>query len=248
MNASTNVKNQALRGLFALVLLFGAYSPVKAQLVDTVSSSGRGIAPFSSTIDVPSFDSNLGTLTGVTLSFTANIDADLSVPSSYYIQDGFTTFANLDAGAIVSLVTPDGQSVSLNPTVTSGFPTMVWNVPLAAFVAPDVNGNLSGFTGYNVGPNSAPIGLNVDPSSLGLYELAGGGNYQVQISAYGNAEGTPSPAGSPGQALISGTLVPEAFVTATYTYTPIPEPSTYAAILGAAVLGFAVVRRRQPAA
>jgi PEP-CTERM motif-containing protein len=178
-------------------------------------------------VSIPTFDTGLGTLTGVALTLNATIDGYAVVIN---LGTGTDTFTNASAnfaqsGGYITLTGPAGLTATANSIVPAFSGSVGPGYGVLAF--------------SSAVPTIIPATSESDPN-LSLYETAGAGSItsQLSLSAYGSSTVTGTNVGVGVSASASGDL------SVKYTYTQIPEPSAYAAILGVAVLGYAILRRK----
>jgi hypothetical protein len=180
---------------------------------------------FTSGFSLPAFDSNLGTLD--TIAFSYSIPATGSVSGFY---DGSDEFPG-GGGSIMStniLYTPSNVGPGLSPEVIQ--------VSVSVGGVPTESGPFT-FDG----DGGAGGGVAIPPSAYGLWSAAGGGNlgFTLQTSGAQFFGG-----GSPGMSFGGYSMNESPVFTVTYTYTPIPEPSTAGLFAAIAVLAPFGRRRR----
>lgn len=227
--------------LFAAAGLYPAVGFAQVQVPYTVSSTI--VNGGTTTLNLPYFDSSLGTLTGVYFSTAvslANIEVELDNDANKANTGwGFVsnTASAFSGGAVQSSLAPFvsasdfsiiQQSGVYQLSSTTGDAINVFNatnstdyakwVPAAAFTAGDGGNIAAGDIDLFKGTGNFAISLNTTFLTAGLF--SGGDGYFR---------------GSTADATFSGSVV--------YTYNAIPEPSTYAMILGACTLGLVGWRR-----
>jgi hypothetical protein len=174
---------------------------------------------------LPKFDSNLGTLQAVSITLTSTIDASVSVYNSSSASLTFdSAFADFSGGSNgINVTGPGGTAITYHPSITVG----------AGTANPGQN---------SFGTVEQTFQSTVSPA-IGGYAAAGGGTLNLAVNS--------SAIGTYGITKESSSLFGGSAVTAsgdvgiTYAYSPIPEPATYAALLGAAALGLVIRRRKQ---
>lgn len=214
----------------SILVAMAAAASASAQTVQTfddvfaMTPIAVGAPNFPIAVSLPEFNSNLGTLQSVAITLTSTIDASASVynlgssPESF----GFAAADFTPAGEGITVTGPAGASITYQPSIY-------------------INGGVANPGSNDYGTVSSTFQDTVLPGISG-YEAPGGGtlNFSVNSSALGTYSG------SPGFPLFYGASADAGGdVKVTYTYAPIPEPATYAAVLGAAALGLAIHRRRQ---
>lgn len=210
----------------------------QSTLVDSAAFSfglgtGNALPSTGSPLDVnlSTFNESLGTLTGIAISLTAS--------GTVYAEAGNNTsspiaFTNSQATLNFGVSGPDGSSIAINPQTS----------PLFSGTAPAMTfGYITGSTPF--GPLT-PADVSVSSPNFSLYETAGpGGIFVLQFNSDGQPGSITSMISGPSGIFTSGNATVNGTADVTFTYTQIPEPSTYAAILGAVCLGFAVIRRKR---
>ena len=191
-----------------------------------------GVTPnFPTSVSAPAFDSNLGTLDSVTVTLDATVEGNVVV-WNYNVPGNPEAFTNATSSADVTVSGPAGTSISAMPTST-----------VASGIAAGPFGTGTYFT-----PTAEPAAsssANVDPNVYSSYEIAGGGMLLFLVDSDGG--GTfGGHAVNNGQVAFGGNAAVSGDIMVAYTYTVIPEPALYAAMLGAAAVGFAFVRRLRP--
>lgn len=182
-------------------------------------------------LQLPGFDSSLGTLLGVTLSF--NGFASQQAQGENY--GGTASPYTYSVTSALSLQRVGG------PTVFDFEPvTLTGSGNLAAF---DGGYDFAGPSGFSSGLVTTPLsGLYVVPEELLASYL---GLAPIDFTA--NLTGSSLVSG-PGSFLTMTSNGAEGTLGVTYTYALIPEPSAYAALAGLAVLCATASRRRWRAA
>jgi hypothetical protein len=226
------MKAHRILPLLAGLTIAAAASAQSTETFDVVfASAGSPLdANGTATIALPQFDTNLGTLDSVSLTLNSTLIGYAKVLDPFA---GTGTFTNAwadfsSSGNYITLSGPAGLTETAHPFITGFSGTVPGN---SSVLSPGI---------------SSSFGTAASDSNLSLYEAAGGGtlNENISFSAFGTYSGTQVGGNQVffgSEATASGDLSVE------YTFTAIPEPSTYAAILGAAVLGFAFIRRRRAA-
>lgn len=225
-------KQFLLRGMIAGLLLTGA-----VHAGNTLSSSTYSGVPLTSTPwggagsdgillqGLQGFDPGLGRLTQVQLSFSGQISQTLfatnssTTPVSYSLVDQLYLTIGTTTGLKLAALGP--FEYSLGSTVSGKLPGL---------------GNLSS-------TQFTPVAFQqtfTDP--VVLASLSGSRPVDLIVNAFesGSSHWIDGNRGTGG----SGSAASLSVVTLDYTYTQIPEPKTYAALLGLAVFGLVLARRR----
>mgnify|MGYP000576388004 CR=1 FL=1 len=217
------MKTKILGSLIASFLIAGAAQA--QQVISYFAQIPQATTNWTQTLQLPSFDSGLGTLTQVKLSYTGDVwqslfaeNTSLANASTYNL----TTTATLTLGK-------------------QGGPTLFAPTPIAFNRAGPVlgyDGNLDfgGTSGVTFNQQTTVNGTYFDgdlPSYLGLGPI----NFVASASGLSTLIS--------GGNFVKGALTSAATgLSVEYTFTAIPEPSAYAAIFGAAALAFVTIRRR----
>jgi len=219
-------------GLLPITVLHA--QSISTQIMPFFTEAGN------STVNFVEFDPSLGTLTGVSLNFTATESYVMgayqtggSGDNSYSYQIGSSeitvagTDFTLGASSTLTGVSPGTTTYTTTYINTTIIPT-AYSV-FAAGGVPSFPGGvmLVGTTGPITGSVSLPLDFSSSPALA--YTFTPG---STTVGATGGNNDWATMVG------ISGTA------TLTYDYTPIPEPATYAALLGVAAFGL-VIRRRK---
>ena len=181
---------------------------------------------FSETVSLQKFDTNLGTLTGVTISFTSNVNSIVKVVNLTGVPQSFT---NAQASIPFSVIGPDSSSASGTAVTTVG----------------------SGNIGAGLGPHDFP-GLPTTASGDVIVPSSNWSDYQGVGVTYADfdfigANGTFS-GSSANLVFFGGSAVADGHIVITYDYetAAVPEPSTFAlGACGLVAAGLGCVRRKR---
>ncbi len=214
------------RSCATLMLAFvaGSASAAFVQYNTTISPQA---GPFASNFTTQKFDTNLGTLTGVLLTLSSNISAQIDVwntlPTAAAFSNAFATFP-----LTVTAQTPDATSLTATSTATLTSGTALPSLP-SNFV-----NTFSGFTSL------ALNATNVAPANWAYYMGLGGGTLSFPVAAgYGSHGGT-----GPSGLFFGGSGAADASFTVRYDYlasaagvpTAVPLPGSAALLLPALAL------------
>lgn len=214
-----------IKTLAAGLLLATLAAPAFAgpSTLDFTATIPTGTVPFSRSVSLPTFDSTLGTLIGITLKVTNNTTAEVDVFNNTASSQ---TFTNGSASIPVTLTGLDSTSATASAIATIASGT----------VAAGLIGKFPGITATSTGSQVVPA------ANFTQYETVGGLNATFTASA-GN--GTYSGVATPG-VFFSGSAVSGGTAEIIYTYTAasVPEPATLG-VLGFAAIGLAAAKRRR---
>lgn len=209
-------------------LLLGLASLAQAASYNTATeTTGWQGLSFTDTLYLPQFDTSLGTLTGVTLNISDAEQAQVT------IENGSPDSASVTINLTGLVEATDNISFDSTANLSQS-----WGpYSLAANegpIIPTYNGSGPDFA--NLGTITSSATKTVTSFDLSLYE--GSGTVPVTV----NGSGGWSAQGTTAYSLIINEFAGEGSVYATYTYTPVPEPSS-ALFLGFGGLALACYRR-----
>ena len=208
-----------------LLLLGGSFTRANALTLMYSQTIPTAAVPYTYNFTLPTFDSTLGTLTGVTIDLSTSATAEVDVFNATGSSQSFTNaFANLP----ITVTGPDTSTAST--TVSAG--------PLSGTANPGFN-TFPGITGTGTGSTSVPS------SGFALYQTPGGApaNFAAAVSG-GTYGGTAAPG-----VFFSGSATAGGTVKITYTYTvpngSVPEPGSVVLLCAGGISGAGVLLRRR---
>jgi hypothetical protein len=221
-----------MKPCFPIMLLAGlashglAFGQILSFTTDFGSASSQISLATPVALDIAQFNSALGTLTNVTLSL--DITGSTATPQVLNLSSsGPQAYTNAFTQMTVSLEGPDGTNPSIQFPESASFSGLT---------------NPAQFSIANAGTTafgSETSSINVVPGNLAFYEGVGSGNLTVDLSGNFFSQGT----GTPNAVAFGGDGTAYGMVQVEYTYSSIPEPSAYAAVLGVAAFCIAALRR-----
>lgn len=181
--------------------------------------------PWTQLVQIPSFDTTLGTLNQVRLEYTGEIWQSVGAEN----QNAVSSTYDLNSSITFALGKQGGPSL-----ITTTSITLAQSGSLAAF---DQNIDFAGSSGVAFDQH---LSTGVVYSDSMLTDYLGSGPISFYVSATGEATLiAPANVATFQSSSAAGNF------RVLYEFTAIPEPSTYAAILGVVALGFVTIRRRQ---
>jgi len=216
-------------------LALGLSSLVRAETVLQSNPYSVAGSPFPQTLNWNKFDPSLGTLTGVSLTINGtssgyvlvqNTDVDPLEISNFFNKVRLTfsgTISNPGSQTSANTLISTDPSIPSSPAVyqLSGGSTEQFDLGSAQALT-GLSNDLTAFLSYFTGPGSFTTNV-----------------FQLPAIASSNSGFTD---------VENSSLATGGVVSIVYTYSPVPEPSTYAmALAGLACGGYSVFRRRKRA-
>lgn len=227
-------RTKSVIALLGIASLASFASTANAQSVVFTDSFGPATTNWTETLSIPSFDTTLGTLTSVNVGFSGNVFQNYS-------------FESLDAA-------PATVTASLNDSVTlnmaaglSGSALSLVDNSSTAFTVSAFDGaiDFGGTSGVTVAPFTlSGTGSNLYTAAGDLAVFTAGGNVLFPAAANGSVVFTGA-----GNLLTLVNTSADIALTVTYNYRPaqtaVPEPGSVALLIGGALSGAVVLRRRR---
>jgi PEP-CTERM motif len=206
----------------ALLLACAAVGTAQADSVTYTSSTvPTQEIPFDIILALPKFNTNLGTLTGISFTVSTTVEPEIDIQNNNHTS---ATINSAFASIPVTATGPDGTTAMTTSTYNLG----------TTIVPPGFN-QYFGSTIMNSATSSVT-------GSFSAYE--GPGNFDTDftfVSGNGSFGGTTGA----NKILFGGGANAGGFISVTYTYTPNPIPEPSAIVLaGIALAGLGVMRRR----
>ena len=228
MKTNTRILGTLFMGLMLLhaasaqsILSYFAATPA-------VSAPSGSFTNWTKTLQLPAFDPSLGILTQVKLTYTGEA---LQTAKGENLSGGAAPFS-------YNVTTTLTLAKAMEPMLFSPAPiTLAGSGTSGAF---DGTIDFGGSSGFNFTQDITTSGIFTNSSAATLAQYTGLG----MIDFTGTATATSSVTGS--GAFVSQTISKaSASLGLEYTFTPIPEPSTCALIIGLAAFGCVTFRRRK---
>lgn len=184
---------------------------------------GATLAPsYQYDFSLNKFDTSLGTLTGVELQQVTSIVPEIQI---YNITGGTLPFDSASTHAPISFAGPDGTSSLVAADYTIGANTVS---SLETIFSPAL-------------PTIVTGSVNVQPANFASYEGTGTANFTTTFEANSSSITTGAPGGT---IFVGGSMIAGGSFAVTYTYTPVPEPSTIALLATGLISLLGYARRR----
>ena len=213
-------------------LALGLASLVRAETVLQSNPYSVADSPFPQTLNWNKFDPSLGTLTGVSLTINGTSSGSVFVQNTGFDNVNLNNFRNKVRLTFSGTISNPGAQSSAN-TLISTSPSIPASPAVYTLAGSSEQFDLAG--------NQALTSLSNDLTAFLSY-FTGPGSFTTDIFQL------PAIASSDGGFTVvdNSSLATGGVVSMVYTYSPVPEPSTYAlAALGVGVAGFVRARRRK---
>ncbi len=222
--------------LTALTIAAPTYARAGTETFSATISLQVDIASldYTAVYELPSFDTSLGTLTGVTVGYTSNITAEVDI---FNINDTEQAYTAANAWVSVNLSGPDGTVVYTTAQAGPFIGSVAAADPSTGYTQVALTGNTATDTS-----STAVTG------DLSAYETPGGADVAFIATNTDGGSYTGVTTGDPTVSLFfSGDATAGGTATVTYTFSTaiaaVPEPATMS-IFCLGLLGLRAARRR----
>lgn len=210
--------------------LFGAAATAQANTVSFTASKGETVTAWKDNLSFGKFDTNLGTLNKITFDLSGTVSGSGKAES----LDGSASTVTLSLESMLKLTRPNGSIIVItNPVFSKDY-------ELTAFDGVQDYAGTSGVITGIVTASSSDNFSSTSTSDFALFSQAGGGTIKLALGATGLSNGSGA-----GNLVTQFNTSAAGSVKVTYDYTaaPVPEPETYAMLIGGLGL-LGLVRRR----
>jgi hypothetical protein len=214
-----------------------AYSFALHSHADVINQSNSySVGTAGSSFQFNMFNQALGSLTGVTLTIKSSTDFGSALVA--------LTNSSFDVSSFIDrLQVTDNQYTGLN---FNGSQVNITTTPSTPFTIPANTSQTFTFSLTSLLPGGNPFSQNLAPQYLSSYQ-SGNGSGIVSFSATISPDFTSSGSFSDISDFNTANWLNTTELQLTYTYTAVPEPSTYA-LFGLGAIGMLMVMRRKKTA
>ncbi len=213
-----------------MAAMLGAIGSAQADTITFTAGKAVTTTSWHDTVHLGMFDSTLGTLTSINFQLDGTVNGFGRAES----LDTGSSDVTLALGSVLTLHRPDGSTlVVTNPVFSHLFALSGFDGTI------DFAGGSGGSTGVVVG-NGTNSFSSVSGADFALFSAAGGGSIALNLDAIGSSN-----ASGAGNLITQFSTAASGLASITYNYTtlPVPEPETYAMLLGG--LGLLALARRR---
>lgn len=215
----------------AIAGLSSTMASAQAEVLTFTASKPTTLTNWTDVLSVSKFNTNLGTLNSITFELGGTVSGTGRAES----LDGSASTITLALSSLLTLTRPDGSTIVItNPVFSKAYGVTAFDGTI------DFAGNSGANTGA-VSSSQVETKITTSASDFALFSQAGGGTVNLGLGATGLSNGTGA-----GNLITQFGTSASGEIKVSYDYTvaaAVPEPETYAMLIGGlALLG--MVRRR----